>query len=199
MTPIYKLVDVNEVKLTVASMTLSDLKNFIKSRKGEEVTEVELGNGCRKMAILKSFDPSEIPISYLPTYVYCPCKLMNAVKLGEELGLSDKMVKLVTENHLRRLVFGDLLHEYFVSKLIEKYGEDIIQSEVYVERNVFNKFKIRGRCDIVTIIDDELSVVEIKSRINKDINVIQVSAYAHCLDTKSLYLCLLYTSPSPRD
>lgn len=185
--PIHKLVDVVELKLIVESMTLSELIKFLKNKKDEEVKQVEL-NGKKYMVIFKRLDPNVIPISYLPLYVFCPGRLLNAVKLGQELGYEDRLVKIVDENQLRKFVFGDLVHEEYTKKLIEKYGEDIIQSEVYVERNVLNKFILHGRCDIVTIVDNELSVVELKTKIYKEPYEVQVSAYAHCLDTKSLYL-----------
>ena len=185
--PIYKLVDVNEVKLIVESMTFNELVNFLKEKKHENVIEIDICNE-RKHIVLKDFDKSIIPISYLPIYVFCPYRLVNAVKLAQEFGYENKLVKIVDENQIRKFVFGDLLHDYYIKKLVEKYGEDVVQYEVYVERNVLNKFVLRGRCDIISIVDNELSVIELKTKIYKEPHEIQLSAYGHCLDTKSLYL-----------
>ena len=184
--PVYKIVDIGELKLVVNTMTLNELIEFLKNRKNEEVKEIEIF-GKKRLVILKHFDPQIIPISYLPMYIFCPGRVMNAVKLGQELGLGGKLVKVVVEDNLRRFVFGDLLHEEYVKKLVEKYGEDVIQSEVCIERDV-GKFVLHGRCDIITIVDDELSIVEVKSKIYREPYEMQVSAYGHCLGTKSLYL-----------
>ena len=203
---------------------IPNFKDIEKSVKNKVFDEVLQGIGTRRSVVLTGRElckvkeelslPSKvsviecfkISINYLPISVTvyfedCPWKFVTMLKLGGEikeilnLGDSLYLAKLLTENSVRRMYLGKLIHDEYLRTLEAYLSEYKFVSEVEVEKNFSVKvcgvkqrlFTLIGRCDGILVDDDDMYVLELKL-VYKDYHMLQHTLYALCLDVDKLLI-----------